>query len=245
MEKSIQYVLLMFGIIVSSFCSSQPNLYYLDRYGNIQDEDTYTTIKDSAINSAGTHNGDSLVLFENLIELRNSNDSILYSYSWIVTDDLEETEKEYQQLNSMIGEVYPIKSSRTLLDTLINIDDLKGKPTLINLWFTRCAPCIREIPILNAMKSKNNDRFNFLAITMDSEQKVNRFLEKHKFDFNHIVGSKELTTQLGFRHFPMNIFLDKKGRIVLIENSVPLKVNESGVSDMCSDKFLKVLESLL
>ncbi len=245
MKTSIQIVLLMFGISVSYFCSAQSNLFYLDRYGNLQDEDAYTTLKASAIKSAGTHNGDSLTLFENLNELRNNNDTILYSYSWIVTDDLEGTKKEYEQLNSLIGEVYPIIAARTLKDSIINIDELKGKPTLINLWFTSCVPCIREMPVLNAMKSKNNDRFNFLSITMDSESKVNRFLKKHKFDFDHIVGSKELTSQLGFRHFPMNIFLDKEGRIVLIENSVPLKVNEIGISEMCADKFLKVLESLL
>jgi len=245
MKTSIQFVLLLFGITVSNFCSAQSNLFYLDRYGNLQDEDAYTTLKDSAIKSAGTHNGDSLILFENLIELRNSNDTILYSYNWIVTDDLKRTEKEYEKLNSLIGEVYPIIAARTLKDSLINIDELKGKPTLINLWFTSCIPCIREMPVLNAMKSKNKYRFNFLSITMDSEPKVNRFLKKHKFDFDHIVDSKELTTKLGFRHFPMNIFLDKEGRIVLIKNSVPLKVNERGISGMCSDKFLKVLESLL
>ena len=98
MKTSIQFVLLLFGITVSNFCSAQSNLFYLDRYGNLQDEDAYTTLKDSAIKSAGTHNGDSLILFENLIELRNSNDTILYSYNWIVTDDLKRTEKEYEKL---------------------------------------------------------------------------------------------------------------------------------------------------
>ena len=245
MEKSIQLILLMFGLMVSSFCAAQTKIYYLDRYGTIQDEAEYTALKESALKSTGMHNGDSLVLFENIIELSNRNDTILYSYTWIVTDNIRELENEYQQLNAMIGEVFPIISSKTLQDSTITIDNLKGKPTLINLWFTRCAPCIREMPILNEIQSENSERFNFLAITMDSEPKVNRFLEKHPFQFDHIVNSKELTTQLGFRHFPMNIFLDKEGRIILIENSVPLRVNENGISEMCSEKFLRVLESLL
>ena len=245
MKTLIQIVPLLISTALANFCSAQSNLFYLDRYGNIQDEDEFSALKESAIQSIGTHNGDSLTLFENLIELRNSHDTTLFSYSWIVTDDIEGTEKEYEQLNSLIGEVYPIKAERTLKDTLITLDKLKGKPTLINLWFTSCLPCIREMPTLNTMKSENDDRFNFLSITMDSESKVKRFLKKHQFDFDHIVGSKELTTELGFRHYPMNIFLDKEGRIVLIENSVPLKVNERGVSEMCSEKFLVVLESLL
>jgi thiol-disulfide isomerase/thioredoxin len=223
----------------------QSNLYYLDRYGNIQDKYEYKVQKDEALKSANQHKGGQYYLFENLIELYNRNDSIVYSYNWILTEDIEKIEKEFQKLNSMIGEIYPIKDERTLKGSLINIEDFKGKPTLINLWFTTCPPCIREMPVLNEMKAKNNDRFNFLSITMDSKRKVHRFLEKHNFDFDHIVGSVKLTTKLGFTHFPMNIFLDQEGRIRIIENSVPLKEGDNGLPVECPDKFLKILESLL
>ena len=236
---------MLFGITYSTFCMGQSNSYYLDRYGNIQDEHVYKDQKDEALKAAGQQKDGQYYLFENLTELYNRNDSTVYSYNWILTVDIEKTEKEFQKLNSMIGETFPIKDSRTLNDSLINIDDLKGKPTLINLWFTACPPCIREMPVLNEMKAENNDRFNFLSITMDSKSKVSRFLEKHNFDFNHIVGSKELTTKLGFRHFPMNIFLDQEGRIRIIENSVPVKEDDNGISVLCPDKFLKILESLL
>ena len=55
------------------------------------------------------------------------------------------------------------------------------------MWFTSCALCIEEMPVLNELKSKYGEKFNFLSITFDSESKVKKFLEKHKFEFTHIV----------------------------------------------------------
>ena len=245
MQISIQYVILLFTLSYSNFCLGQSKAFYMDRYGDIQTELDYKNQKESAINSAGNYPKDSFLLFENLVELYHKNDSIVYSYNWVLTDNIEETEKEFEILNSMIGEMFPIKEAETLSGSIVDIDDLKGKPTLINLWFTTCAPCIREMPVLNEIKAKNKDRFNFLAITMDSKAKVKRLLKSHNFDFDHIVGSKELTTKLGFRHFPANLFLDKTGRIRIIENSVPVKVTDAGISLVWPHKFLKILETLL
>jgi thiol-disulfide isomerase/thioredoxin len=66
----------------------------------------------------------------------------------------------------------------------MTLNSLKGKPTLIN-WFTNCAPCIEEIPVLNKIMNDNKDRFNFVAITFDDKEKVSKLL-KRKFDFTHM-----------------------------------------------------------
>ena len=63
--------------------------------------------------------------------------------------------------------------------------------------------------------------------------------------FDHIVGSKELTTKLGYGHFHSNLFHDQEGRSRIIEDSVPFKEAGNGISIGCPDKFLKILESLL
>ena len=245
MKNLIQYVIMLFGITCSTFCLGQSSIYYLGRYGDIQDRSTYEEQKNLALNTEKTHRGKQLDFFEDLIKLYNKDDSIVYSYNWVLTDNVEKTKKDFQNRNTLIGTIYPIQDERTLKDSILNIEGLKGKPTLINLWFTSCPPCIREMPVLNEMKAKNDDRFNFLSITMDSKSKVNKFLEKNTFDFDHIVGSKKLTTKLGLMSYPLNLFLDKEGRIRIIEGSVPVKESDNGIPIRCPDKFLKVLESLL
>ena len=52
---------------------------------------------------------------------------------------------------------------------------LKGKPVLINLWATWCAPCVKELPTLDALALKG---VRVLTISQDSgdPDKVGQFL---------------------------------------------------------------------
>jgi thiol-disulfide isomerase/thioredoxin len=46
--------------------------------------------------------------------------------------------------------------------------DLKGRIVLIDFWATWCAPCLTQIPELKRMRAKFADRFEVLAISVDS-----------------------------------------------------------------------------
>jgi thiol-disulfide isomerase/thioredoxin len=133
----------------------------------------------------------------------------------------------------------------TLDGKQISLNDLKGKPTLVNLWFTSCAPCIEEMPVLNEIKTKYGEKFNFLSITFDSEIMVKKFLEKHKFEFAHIVNSKKLTEKLGFEGYPVNLFLDKNGIVKIIEGNVNYKLVDGKLKIGDGMEFIQILEKLL
>ena len=51
----------------------------------------------------------------------------------------------------------------------LNLASLKGKPLLINLWATWCAPCIAELPQLDAIAAKNA-AVKVLTINQDTEK---------------------------------------------------------------------------
>lgn len=59
----------------------------------------------------------------------------------------------------------------------LRLHDLKGKPVLINLWATWCAPCVAELPTLNALAARGGLRV--LAVSQDMAQpgKVAEFLK--------------------------------------------------------------------
>ncbi len=45
----------------------------------------------------------------------------------------------------------------------VSLQDLAGKPLVINLWATWCPPCRREMPVLAAAQQANPDvRFVFV-----------------------------------------------------------------------------------
>jgi cytochrome c biogenesis protein CcmG/thiol:disulfide interchange protein DsbE len=181
------------------------------------------------------------------IDLKYQNkDSIVYNYMWHFTQDVKATEKEINIKKALIGKVYPFKNEITIDGKSITLNSLKGKPTLINLWFTNCAPCIEEIPVLNKIMNDNKDRFNFVAITFDNKEKVSKLLLKRKFDFTHIVNSQKLTKKLGFEGYPVNIFLDENGIIKEITGNVPVIENEKGEQTMSDGKeFIAILEKYI
>jgi thiol-disulfide isomerase/thioredoxin len=58
---------------------------------------------------------------------------------------------------------------------------LRGKPVLVNLWATWCAPCIAELPTLDRLALTRADRLKVLAVSQDmasSAGKVAPFLKE-------------------------------------------------------------------
>jgi thiol-disulfide isomerase/thioredoxin len=49
----------------------------------------------------------------------------------------------------------------------IRLSDFEGQPVLVNLWATWCAPCIREMPTLDALAGREEGRLKVLTISQD------------------------------------------------------------------------------
>jgi cytochrome c biogenesis protein CcmG/thiol:disulfide interchange protein DsbE len=216
----------------------------MNKTGKIIDQQNYDLLKNTSIEKINRRSV-SMQIIEDLNELYSRNDSIVYTYKWNFTDNPKKTIEEINKKKELIGKVYPIKNEITLEGKEISLNYLKGKPTLINLWFTSCAPCIEEMPVLNDLKKKFGDKFNFLSITMDSESKVKKFLETHQFDLEHIVNSKKLTTNLGFSGYPINLILDKNGIVKIIEGNVNYIVVNGELVMGDGMEFIQILEKLL
>ena len=62
----------------------------------------------------------------------------------------------------------------------VTIADFKGKPVLVNLWATWCAPCVAEMPTLDALAGQLAGKVTVLTISQDLEgaDKVTPFFAK-------------------------------------------------------------------
>jgi len=60
------------------------------------------------------------------------------------------------------------------------LGDFKGKPLLVNLWATWCAPCVKELPTLDKLASSG--AIEVLAVSQDSgpQPSVVAFLKSHQ-----------------------------------------------------------------
>lgn len=121
--------------------------------------------------------------------------------------------RTFPDMEKKLGTHFPIEDYKDKDGKNFDSNYLKGKNTLINLWFTNCSPCITEIPILNKLKEAVPNA-NFIAITHDPLDKVNNFLLKRNYTFFQITDAgKQLQSYLMVQRFPMSFILDKEGNI--------------------------------
>jgi len=139
-----------------------------------------------------------------------------------------------QTSKTIIGEKFPDFELTTLSGGKISSKSLKGKVVFINLWFTASVPCIEEMPELNKLKEKYADKVECYAINFDDAARVQRFLEKRKFDFNHIASADSfLKNTLQNKSYPLNIIIDKEGTIKFVNGGIPhTKNKETGEMEM-------------
>jgi cytochrome c biogenesis protein CcmG, thiol:disulfide interchange protein DsbE len=92
---------------------------------------------------------------------------------------------------------------------------------LVNIWYTQCKPCVEEIPVLNKIKTKFNDKINFVSLTFNAKNEVLHFLNNHEFSFTHLVNASAFIKEIEIVSFPINIFIDKNGIIKNVDNGIP------------------------
>jgi len=93
----------------------------------------------------------------------------------------------------------------------------RGKPLLVNLWATWCAPCVAEMPTLDALAEREGERVQVLVISqdMDGAEKVTPFFEKAAFKQLQPYLEPGLALSTGYgANLPTTILYDAEGREV-------------------------------
>ena len=74
----------------------------------------------------------------------------------------------------------------TLLDGTLELNDLRGKTVLINVWATWCPPCVVEIPQLLELSKRDDIELILLSIDKDTET-IKRFFKDMDIDGVYIA----------------------------------------------------------
>ena len=106
--------------------------------------------------------------------------------------------------------------AKDLNGKLVDLNSLKGKVVLLNFWFINCAPCRTEMPDLNELKKEyaNNKDVEFIAITFDKKDAVEKFLKNTKFDFQIIADAIPIIEDYMVEAFPTSLVIGKDGKVV-------------------------------
>lgn len=98
----------------------------------------------------------------------------------------------------------------------VKLADFLGKPVLVNLWATWCAPCIAEMPALDRLAKAKAGEMAVVGISQDLQgwEKVKPFLAKAKLQNMTILLDEEgaLATTLGAPGLPFTVLYDAEGK---------------------------------
>ena len=121
--------------------------------------------------------------------------------------------------------------------TTFTLDELKGKVVVINFWFVACKPCVEEIPDLNELVEKYEEKeVVFLGFALDNEKRINSFLEKTPFKYHIFQESKEIIGSYGVNSYPTHIVIDQSSTVAF---------KTSGLSTMTIKSIDKTIKSLI
>ena len=120
----------------------------------------------------------------------------------------------------LIGATAPDFQAETLDDKKIELSNLKGQVVVLNFWFTRCQPCIEEMPGFNKLvEYYANKNVTFISFTYDSSATVRKFLKAHPFKFNIVANNDTVRRDIFklFSAWPYTIIITKEGKIMSMQ----------------------------
>jgi thiol-disulfide isomerase/thioredoxin len=101
-----------------------------------------------------------------------------------------------------------------------SLAEFRGQPLLINFWATWCAPCLREMPMLEARWQAHKDSpLSIVGIAIDRLDAVKPYIEKTGVTYPILVGQSaamDAAQQFGpdFAGLPYTVIADGDGRIL-------------------------------
>ena len=93
---------------------------------------------------------------------------------------------------------------------------LGGRPTVVNLWATWCLPCRQEMPMLQATRTRDQGKVQFLGVdTKDRPDWAAEFLPQVKVTYPQVVDTDgRLLATVRSPGLPVTLVLDRDGRLV-------------------------------
>ncbi|MEP7054246.1 MAG: TlpA disulfide reductase family protein [Actinomycetota bacterium] len=88
-----------------------------------------------------------------------------------------------------------------------------GRPVVVNVWASWCAPCRAEMPLLDKAAGEYADRITFIGVASeDTQSAAASFLDELGIDYPNVFDeSCGVRAAVGLRGFPTTYFFDRDG----------------------------------
>ncbi|WP_366554697.1 TlpA disulfide reductase family protein [Aquibaculum sediminis] len=132
----------------------------------------------------------------------------------------------YQTMEASAPDI-PITRLNDGEEEQVTLADYTGEVLLLNFWATWCAPCVEEMPALDALDAElSNEDFRVLVVSNDRRgaEQVLPFYEEHGLEHLGIWLDPrgDLMRAMETRGLPTSFVIDREGQVVgRVEGAAP------------------------
>ena len=155
-----------------------------------------------------------LVVFLGFVVTRVLNDTDTPSYTLSNSIDLSSDGIATNSL--LIGSQLPAIKLENVEGQEVSTQSLLNKPLIINVWYSTCEPCRRELPALANADTQYRDQVRFVGVNIkDSATVAKEFASQYGVEFELLLDKNGLfISQLGIATAPVTLAIDPQGLIV-------------------------------
>lgn len=130
------------------------------------------------------------------------------------------------------GRALPAFQLQTVDGRLVDNAVLRGHLTLVNFFFSGCAPCIAETPTLVAYAKKHPQQ-HVLAVTFDDAATAKAFVADHGFSWPVLVDGMAFDQAMGVDVYPVMALVGPDGHLLkMVAGNIARDGKPLGVGDL-------------
>ena len=172
------------------------------------------------------------IIFLGFIVARTINGTDTPSYELSNSVDLS---KDGIATNTRLtGQQLPSIELENVAGEKISTQSLLGAPMILNIWYSTCEPCRRELPVLASAAMRYRDQVRFVGVNIkDSASVAEKFAAQYGVKFELLFDTNgQFISHLGIATAPVTLAVDAQGKII---DQIAGEISASKLNELVSE----------